>query len=389
MSLHPQTLASRKFKSLHYASELMSRASITPLDKGCQKWLIEKLSGLGFNCQQFEINGVTNSIAAIGEGEKTIAFAGHTDVVNPGDESLWKTPPFQPTILNDELIGRGAADMKTGLAAMLAATEKHIQSGKAINHQFLWLLTSDEEGEAEYGSKWIAEYLQNNGTALDMCIIGEPSSVKTTGDAIKVGRRGSLTCYVDVTGKQGHVAYPDYAVNAIHKMQGLLSALLAIEWDKGSRDFPGTSLQITHVNSGTFTDNLVPAQCKLCFNIRYSAKWTQKSLLAYLKRVIRSVDERFELTWDRPCEPYLTQHLEHSQLINVAEQAIMKEIGTFPVLSTSGGTSDGRFFCTDTTEVVELGVPNKTIHQVNERILIEDLCKLERIYTDMLANLLV
>ncbi|WP_448564624.1 succinyl-diaminopimelate desuccinylase [Thalassotalea ganghwensis] len=384
----PKALFNRQPLSIHYSADLIAKASVTPNDNGCQIYLMNKLSQLGFDCQQFSINGVSNTIASIGKGPRTIAFAGHTDVVTPGNEALWQTPPFKPTIINDELIGRGAADMKTGIAAMLAAIETHIADGKAINQRFMWLITSDEEGEAEFGSKWIANYLQEQGIDLDMCIVGEPSSVYTTGDAIKVGRRGSLTCYVDVKGKQGHVAYPDYALNAIHKTQALLTALLSIKWDQGSRDFPGTSLQVTHINSGTFTDNLVPSECKLCFNIRYSAKWTQKSLIAHLKRVIQAVDQQFELTWDRPCEPYLTQNIEHSQLIKAAEQAIVKEIGKFPVLSTSGGTSDGRFFCTETTEVVELGVPNTTIHQVNERVACEDIARLERIYTDMLTDLL-
>ena len=379
----------QNYLSIDYALSLINKKSITPDDGGCQQWLSNKLTALGFTCQQFNINGVTNTIACIGEGEKSIAFAGHTDVVCPGNMQLWDSPPFNASIAQGELIGRGAADMKTGLAAMLAATEKVVLSGKKINTKFFWLLTSDEEGEAEYGSQWIQAYLEQNNIKLNACIVGEPSSKATTGDAIKVGRRGSLSCKVSVFGKQGHVAYPYYADNAIHKMNNILTKLTAIDWDTGSEDFPGTSLQVTHVDSGNFTDNLVPDKCTISFNIRYSAKWSQQRLIEFIDALLTSVTSRYSFSYDRPCEPYLTTNIEQGCLIQSVEQAIFTQTGKFPLLSTSGGTSDGRFFSENGTQVVEIGVPNKTIHQVNERIKLADLALLEDIYTSLLTDILV
>lgn len=374
--------------SIPYSLELMSRASITPNDAGCQNWLMDQLIHLGFNCHQFTVNGVKNLVAEIGKGPRTVAFAGHTDVVPPGPIEKWQCHPFEPQVIGDEIIGRGAADMKTGVAAMLAATERAFSEGKDLKVHFLWLITSDEEGEAEFGSKEIKKYLDANHYQIDHCIVGEPTSHHQTGDIIKVGRRGAISARVKVFGKQGHVAYPQYADNAIHKMAKVINALESIEWDAGSADFPGTSLQITHIDSGDFTDNIVPAECGICFNIRYSHNYNLTQLEELIKQRIDSVTEDFDVDWERPCEPYFTHAEQENSLINAVEHAIHKNTGKFPLLSTAGGTSDGRFFATEHTQVVEVGVPNLTIHQVNERINISDLITLEDIYTDLLSELL-
>lgn len=376
-------------KSIQHSLELMSRKSITPEDAGCQDWLITKLTALGFECYQFEVKGVKNLVASVGEGESTVAFAGHTDVVPPGSLDKWRVDPFNPEVIGDELIGRGAADMKTGVAAMLAAAEKVLTPDTKLNSRFMWLITSDEEGEAEYGSKEIKQYLDQQGIRVDHCIIGEPTAKLATGDTIKVGRRGAISGRIHVTGKQGHVAYPQYADNAIHKMAKVIEAISAIEWDKGSVDFPGTSLQITHIDSGAFTDNIVPANCKICFNIRYSHNFNMDALEQLIQDKVSQVTEQFELQWERPCVPYFTQHKHQSSLIAAIERAIFSNIGRYPVLSTAGGTSDGRFFADDHTQVVEIGVPNKTIHQINERVHLSDLATLEDIYTDLLSELLL
>jgi len=375
-------------RSIEYSQKLMRMPSVTPNDNGCQAWLKQKLSTLGFECHQFQVNGVTNLVASLGQGPRTFAFAGHTDVVPPGPLHKWKADPFAAEIIDGELIGRGAADMKTGVAAMLAAIESLLMSGHSLQNRFLWLITSDEEGEAEYGSKEIKKWLDRQGIQIDKCIVGEPTASLHTGDAIKVGRRGAISARVKIKGRQGHVAYPQYADNAIHKMTRVLSALTNIQWDQGSEDFPGTSLQVTHIDSGDFTDNIVPARCSICFNIRYSHRYNQQQLFDLVQAQIEQVTQEFDIEWQRPCEPYFTNKGGSDSLIAEVEQAIYKNTGKFPVLSTAGGTSDGRFFASELTQVVEIGVPNQSIHQINERIHITELATLENIYRDLLQAIL-
>ena len=373
-------------RSIYFAEVLMARASITPQDAGCQSYLIYKLEKLGFFCEKYTINGVSNLIARWGQGPNHFAFSGHTDVVPPGPLDKWKSPPFSPVISKNKLYGRGAADMKTGIAAMLAATERTIASLDKEKVSFWWLITSDEEGEAEWGSKWIAEYLASKNVQLDMCLVGEPSASASTGDTIKIGRRGSLSGTIHIAGKQGHVAYPKTAVNAIHKASNVINALTQHPFDKGSDDFPGTSLQITHMDTGSFTDNIVPGAVRIEFNVRYSWQFNQNSLSVLLRSIINSIDTEAEVSFSRPCEAYLSKpnsNAEHC-LIACVEKAIKCATGRYPVISTSGGTSDGRFFASEHTQVVEVGVPNTTIHQINEHIHVSDLLTLEDIYTDIL-----
>ena len=373
-------------RSIYFAEVLMARASITPQDAGCQSYLIYKLEKLGFFCEKYTINGVSNLVARWGQGPNHFAFSGHTDVVPPGPLDNWKSPPFSPVISKNKLYGRGAADMKTGIAAMLAATERTIASLDKEKVSFWWLITSDEEGEAEWGSKWIAEYLASKNVQLDMCLVGEPSASASTGDTIKIGRRGSLSGTIHIAGKQGHVAYPKTAVNAIHKASNVINALTQYPFDKGSDDFPGTTLQITHMDTGSFTDNIVPSAVRIEFNVRYSWQFNQNSLSVLLRSIINSIDTEAEVSFSRPCEAYLSKpnsNAEHC-LIACVEKAIKGATGRYPVISTSGGTSDGRFFASEHTQVVEVGVPNTTIHQINEHIHVSDLLTLEDIYTDIL-----
>ena len=373
-------------RSIYFAEVLMARASITPQDAGCQSYLIYKLEKLGFFCEKYTINGVSNLIARWGQGPNHFAFSGHTDVVPPGALDKWKSPPFSPVISKNKLYGRGAADMKTGIAAMLAATERTIASLDKEKVSFWWLITSDEEGEAEWGSKWIAEYLASKNVQLDMCLVGEPSASASTGDTIKIGRRGSLSGTIHIAGKQGHVAYPKTAVNAIHKASNVINALTQYPFDKGSDDFPGTTLQITHMDTGSFTDNIVPSAVRIEFNVRYSWQFNQNSLAVLLRSIINSIDTEAEVSFSRPCEAYLSKPKSNAEhcLIACVEKAIKGATGRYPVISTSGGTSDGRFFASEHTQVVEVGVPNTTIHQINEHIHVSDLLTLEDIYTDIL-----
>nr|WP_256253728.1 succinyl-diaminopimelate desuccinylase [Alteromonas sp. V450] len=373
-------------RSIYFAEVLMARASITPQDAGCQSYLMYKLKKLGFSCEKHTVNGVSNLIARWGQGTNHFAFCGHTDVVPPGPLDKWKSPPFSPVISQNKLYGRGAADMKTGIAAMLAATERTIDSLDDSKVSLWWLITSDEEGEAEWGSKWIAEYLASKNVQLDMCLVGEPSASATTGDTVKIGRRGSLSGTIHITGKQGHVAYPKTAVNAIHKASNVINALTQHPFDKGSEDFPGTTLQITHMDTGSFTDNIVPSAVRVEFNVRYSWQFDQKGLSALLRSIINSVDPEAQVSFSRPCEAYLSKPKSNAEhcLIACVEKAIKSATGRYPVISTSGGTSDGRFFASEHTQVLEVGVPNTTIHQINEHIHVSDLLTLEDIYTDIL-----
>jgi succinyl-diaminopimelate desuccinylase len=375
-------------RSIHFAEVLMARESITPVDAGCQSYLMHRLEKLGFACEKHKVEGVTNLIAKWGDGPIHFAFSGHTDVVPPGPLEKWKSNPFCPVISQNKLYGRGAADMKTGVAAMLAATERALPSMDSNQYTYWWLITSDEEGEAEYGSKWIKAYLDAKHITLDMCLVGEPTATHTTGDTIKVGRRGSLSGTILVSGKQGHVAYPHTCDNAIHKASRIIQALSSYEFEQGSLDFPGTSLQVTHVDTGAFTDNLVSGSTRIEFNVRYAWQFNRDSLVKLLTRIIAEVDSEASISWSRPCESYFSRsNTEKRCLINITEKAIRQATGRYPVVSTSGGTSDGRFFASDTTQVVEVGVPNATIHQVNEHVHLSDIVTLEDIFTDVLLSL--
>ena len=371
---------------LSHAKALINKNTVTPNDAGCQQYLASNLQTLGFTCEHFSVNGVSNLIAKWGHGTKNIAFSGHTDVVPPGPLADWRFQPFEAHVEKSQLYGRGAADMKTGLAAMLGACQRALPHFDPRDFTFWWLITSDEEGEAEHGSKWIKQELDSRGIHLDMCLVGEPTASSATGDTIKIGRRGALSGTINVFGKQGHVAYPHSCDNAIHRASRIIHELLNLGWDGGDANFPGTSLQITHMDTGTFTDNLAPGKCRIEFNVRFDASYTAGTLKSKLEQLIKSVDRHVDIGWSRPCGAYQSQAKKSACLIAVAEAAIYRATGRYPLLSTSGGTSDGRFFASSNTQVVELGVPNTTIHQANETIHLSDLLTLEDIYVDMLEQ---
>ena len=374
-----------------HLSQLLSKPSVTPDDFDCQQYIAKQLSAIGFQTEIFEINGVSNLIAKKGIGCTRVAFAGHTDVVPVGSAECWDWPPFLMTIDSGKVFGRGVADMKGGIAAMISAIEAVNDLINYDTHTFYFLITSDEEGEAEFGTKEIVKKLEERAELPDLCIVGEPSATSTTGDTIKIGRRGAISGELSIVGKSGHVAYPQYAENAAHIASKAAFLLSQLKWDQGSSDFPGTTLQITSINTGEWTDNIIPGSSTVSFNIRFSHKHSIASIKEKIESYLfDAVGANISFDWSRPCEPYFTNADtdETHQLIRVAEQSIHNVTGRFPKLSSSGGTSDGRFIAASQCQVIELGVPNYSIHQVNERVEIADLITLEKIYKAVIVNLM-
>ncbi|MGB0892770.1 MAG: succinyl-diaminopimelate desuccinylase [Parashewanella sp.] len=385
-----QTFADHK--AVKYAQYLIRKPSVTPEDAGCQAWFAQKLQKLDFEVQCYEVEGVSNLIAHRGSCDKTFAFAGHTDVVPACESHLWQVPPFDAEIVNGELIGRGAVDMKTSLAVMLAAMEDVLDAGFQPKTSWQFLLTSDEEGEAEFGTRTIVDHLASQNRLPDYCLVGEPTSDRVSGDMVKIGRRGAISGKLFIRGKQGHVAYAGHTKNAIHIASMVVYALEQLTWDVGSDDFPGTSLQVTYINSGNFTDNIVPGRCEICFNIRYSHRYSLSDIQQRIQQLLSELDlpdavlSQFEIQWERHCPPYFNQDNKTDSLVSKAESAIHQVTGSYPRLSTSGGTSDGRFLASEKTQILELGLPNKTIHQVNERAKLEDIHSLYQIYKAVLLQ---
>ncbi len=367
---------------------LIQFKSVTPNQAGAIDWLVEQLCELGFFCEKFTSNGVTNLIARVKFKEgPCIAFSGHIDVV-PADNDDWLSPPFDGKIINGVIYGRGAADMKGGVAAMLSATKKLINNTSSKAGTFYWLITSDEEGEAEFGSAQIADKLSSNGIVLDGCIVGEPTSSTYVGDTIKNGRRGALSARILVKGKAGHVAYPQNTINAAHISAKIVSKLSEQVWhldDAGSK----TTLQVTGINTDNVVDNLVPSHCEITFNIRYSHRYNSNEIKSILINSLDEFSRCITINWERPCEPYYTRTDSTWSLTSCVEQAIHSQTGNYPLLSTSGGTSDGRFFANSHTQVIEFGLKNKTIHQINEHVSIDDLIKVEAIYYDLLSRIFI
>lgn len=379
-------LNSAQLKTVSHLQTLIRFKSITPAPAGGIEWLANELIDLGFSTEQFSFNNVTNLIAKITFGEGPVmAFSGHIDVV-PATRDGWLADPFDAQIINDAIYGRGAADMKGGIAAMLSATQTLINSARQKQGTLYWLITSDEEGEAEYGSLLIAERLAQQGVQLDGCIVGEPTSHLQVGDTIKNGRRGALSARLVVNGKAGHVAYPENTINAAHVSAEVIKRLTGITWqcDEPSSQ---TSLQVTGINIANVVDNIVPARCEVTFNIRYSHGYKSSDIKNEIQLALGDLQPLLSVQWERPCEPFYTSHQTHCCLLTQVEQAIFNVTGSYPLLSTSGGTSDGRFFANDYTQVIECGVRNNTIHQVNEHVPINDLLKIEKIYTQLLVNI--
>ncbi len=375
--------------ALSYTKTLVNFESITPKDAGCQAWIAEKLKKLGFEIISLPVNGVSNMIARyVSPNSVTkFSFCGHTDVVPAGEHSLWSYPPFAGQIVNNKIYGRGVADMKGAIAAMLAAIERFFDYSDDIHCDIYVLLTSDEEGEAQYGTKEIKSWLDAHGVVLDYCLVMEPSCNNFIGDTIKIGRRGAISGSIECKGKSGHVAYPQYAHNAIHHLIDISTKLTNINWrDEGSEDFPGTSLQITGFASENYTDNIIPASAHIKFNIRYSHQYNETSLKNCINVAVGE-ESSINIQWERACEAYMTTIQQDNCIITMLEKVIYRTMGNFPLLSTAGGTSDGRFLADDHTQVIEFGLSNKTIHQINESVDISDITDVSYIYEALLKDI--
>lgn len=371
------------------AIELIGRESVTPADAGCQELIARRLQQLGFVIENIQLHDTTNLWACHGRGAPLLVLVGHTDVVPAGPLSLWQTPPFQPTVRDGVLYGRGAADMKGALAALVVAAEQFVQASEQHSGTLAFLLTSDEEGSGENGTAPVVKLLEQRGTKIDYCLVAEPSSVDTVGDTVKVGRRGSLTGRLTIKGVQGHVAYPHKARNPIHMFAPVLDELCAMEFDRGNEFFPPTSFQVSNINAGTGADNVIPAQLEAVFNFRFSPEVTDEELKqkvdAVLARHALAYDVDYELTWRLSGESFLTRG---GKLVEAVKEAVKQELHIEPELSTSGGTSDGRFVAKTGAEVVELGPINATIHKVNEQVKLADLDALTRAYQAIFQRLL-
>ncbi|PKG48867.1 MULTISPECIES: succinyl-diaminopimelate desuccinylase [Halomonadaceae] len=373
--------------TLQLAFELLSRASVTPDDEGCQELMIERLTALGFNVERLPFGDVTNFWAVRGHHGPVVAFAGHTDVVPSGPYINWQHPPFEPCIdAEGMLCGRGAADMKGSLASMLTAVERFVANHPEHDGRIAFLITSDEEGPAVDGTRAVVEHLRERNERLDYCIVGEPSSTDRLGDVIKNGRRGSLGATLHIKGVQGHVAYPHLARNPIHQAMPALDALVNEHWDAGNDFFPATSFQISNLRAGTGATNVIPGDVEVVFNFRFSTEVTQEELKARTETILAQHGLEYQIDWTLNGVPFLTAE---GELVDAAIKGVEAVTGERPALSTSGGTSDGRFIATLGAQVVELGPLNDTIHKVNERVRASDLDDLSRIYEATLQALLI
>lgn len=372
--------------SLTLAKALIERPSITPIDAGCQDILTQRLEPLGFAVQSLPFEDVKNFWAIRGQTRPIFVFSGHTDVVPTGDPTEWNTPPFSPTVKEGYLFGRGAADMKGSLAAMVTACERFISQYPNHNGSIAFLITSDEEGQANNGTVKVLDALQRQGVSLDYCLVGEPSSQKILGDTIKNGRRGSLNATLTIFGKQGHVAYPEKADNPIHRSSKALLELTSMEWDRGNAYFPPTTFQIANLQSGTGATNVIPGTLTCQFNFRFSTESTPESLQAQVNAILKAHNLNYKIDWQLSGMPFLTKA---GKLITSCTQAIQEILDVNSTLSTSGGTSDGRFIATTGCEVVELGLCNTTIHSINECVKANDLHQLSKTYERILQLLLL
>jgi len=373
-------------KTLALACELIRRPSVTPEDAGCQALMMEQLDAMGFSCTPLRFGDVDNFWAERGSSGPILVFAGHTDVVPTGPEEQWHNPPFEPTLVDGALYGRGAADMKGSLAAMLVACEEFIAEHPDHPGRIGFLITSDEEGIAINGTVKVMEYLQQQGKTIDWCLVGEPSSSNRLGDVIKNGRRGSLGAKLTVRGIQGHIAYPHLADNPIHRSLGALKALTEELWDEGNEFFPPTSMQISNIGGGTGATNVIPGTLELQFNFRFSTEVTEAELRERTKAILDAHALEYELEWALSGQPFLTAS---GELVEATLASIVAETGQEAELSTAGGTSDGRFIAPAGVQVVELGPINATIHKLNEVVLADDLPRLAAIYRGIIARLLL
>ena len=381
--------------TLELALDLLRRPSVTPEDAGCQEILITRLEALGFRVERLRFGDVDNLWARYGAAEPVFAFAGHTDVVPPGPLEQWQSPPFVPEIHDGLLYGRGAADMKGSLAAMITACERFLAAHPQLRGSIAFLITSDEEGVAVDGTVKVVEWLEARGEKIRWCLVGEPSSSARLGDTIKNGRRGSLNGRLLLRGIQGHVAYPHLAQNPIHALGALLTALVDEVWDQGDAFFPPTSFQISNLRSGAGAVNVIPGDLEMRFNFRFSPAVTVEQLQERTRLIVETAllnEEvktgqvfQYDLEWSLSGRSFFTPP---GELVAAAIAAVCAETGLEPQLSTSGGTSDGRFIAPTGAQVIELGPLNATIHKINERVATADLERLSRIYESVLIRLL-
>jgi succinyl-diaminopimelate desuccinylase len=371
--------------TLALTCDLMSRESVSPTDGGCQALMAERLAAIGFTIENLRFGPVENLWARRGREGPVFCFAGHTDVVPPGPLEEWHSAPFSPAIRDGVLYGRGAADMKSGLAAMVTACEEFVAQHPDHRGSIAFLITSDEEGPSVDGTRRVVEVLRGRGESIDWCLVGEPSSQVVLGDTLKIGRRGSLSGRLTVHGVQGHIAYPQFADNPIHAVAPALAELTARTWDHGNQHFQPTTFQVSNIAAGTGAPNVIPGELKARFNLRFCTEQTVESLQATVERILREHGVKYSLDWFISGYPFLTVPGTLSEAVS---RAVHDELGVTPELSTGGGTSDGRFIAPMGAQVVELGVVNTTIHKANECVNVADIGRLQQLYRRVLELLL-
>jgi len=371
--------------ALALACELIARPSVSPEDGGCQQVIGERLARLGFRLETVASGATTNLWARRGDSGPLFCFAGHTDVVPPGPLDRWRSPPFEPVVHEGELVGRGASDMKCALAAMVVAVERYLARHATTAGSLAFLLTSDEEAAATDGTVKVVERLAARGETLDWCVIGEPTSVDAVGDMLKNGRRGSLSGTLRVRGRQGHIAYPQLADNPIHRLAPALAELTAVQWDAGDEDFEPTRWQVSNIHAGTGAGNMIPGEVEVQFNFRYSPQSTAAGLRARIEALLARHGLDFAIDWTHGAEPF---HTGRGRLVEVAIEAIRAATGRTPEVSTTGGTSDGRFIKNIARELIEFGARNLTAHAIDERVSQDTPRLLANVYEGMLDRLL-
>ena len=366
--------------------KLIEKKSVTPNDDGCQEYIKSELSGYGFVHENINLEDVKNIWLRKGSERPLLVFAGHTDVVPPGNINEWKTKPFVPEVKDNILYGRGASDMKSSISAMISAAQKFVKDNPDHKGSIGFLLTSDEEGPAKYGTQKVIEKFKKDDIKIDYCVVGEPTSSEKFGDTIKNGRRGSLTGYLKIIGIQGHIAYPELAKNPIHIAGSLISKLNDYEWDNGNKYFPKTSFQISSVKSDEVASNMIPRSIDIVFNLRFSSELTQDDIKNNFKNIISKFNCEYEIDWNCSAEPFITNE---GRLTKVLQEAIKETVNINSNLSTTGGTSDARFISQHAKETVEFGPLNETAHKINENINLQNLTDLEKIYYKVLNKILL
>ena len=372
--------------TLALTKQLIAEASVTPDDKNCQAILAERLQKIGFTIEAMNFNDTQNIWARRGNSVPLLCFAGHTDVVPSGPEEKWTSPPFEPTERDGKLYGRGTADMKTSIAAFVTACERLVAEHPDHSGSIALLITSDEEGDAYDGTTKVVDALKARGETIDYCIVGEPTAVNRLGDTIKNGRRGSLSGNLTIKGKQGHIAYPHLAVNPVHTFAPALAELVATQWDQGNAYFPATGFQISNIQGGTGATNVIPGSLNVKFNFRFSTESTDSGLKQQVHEILDKHGLDYDLQWSLSGQPFLT---EAGELTQVAQAAIAEVCGINAELSTSGGTSDGRFIKAIARELIELGPVNASIHQIDEHIELSAVPELSAVYQNIMKRLLV